>query len=104
MLSDEKAANIPLMFFNSVVTRDSRKMIISTQPVSFMMQGWQDTTRIPVMDPDAIDFASFFAKQDPYNLRMLDSYADECHFPDCITQCVAAFQPGDRCNGCRSAG
>jgi hypothetical protein len=46
--ADEKAAKIPLIFYNSVVTRDSRKMIISTQPVSFMMQGWQDTTKIPV--------------------------------------------------------
>src|SRR6185436_9542773 len=64
---DEKAANIPLMFFNSVVTRDSRKMIISTQPVSFMMQGWQDTAKMPSMDPDAIDFAAFFEKQNPYD-------------------------------------
>ncbi len=45
--ADEKAANIPLMFYNSVVTRDSRKIIISTQPVSFMMQGWQDTITNP---------------------------------------------------------
>jgi hypothetical protein len=57
--ADEKASNIPLIFFNSVITRDSRKMIISTQPVSFMMQGWQDTTRMPEMDPDAVDFSAF---------------------------------------------
>jgi hypothetical protein len=78
---DEKAANIPLMFFNSVVTRDSRKMIISTQPVSFMMQGWQDTTRIPFMDPDAVDFAAFFKNQDPYNLRMLTALRMNATFP-----------------------
>ncbi len=80
-VADEKAANIPLMFFNSVVTRDSRKMIISTQPVRFMMQGWQDTTAVPVTDPDAIDFASFFAKQDPYNLRMLTALRMNATFP-----------------------
>jgi hypothetical protein len=79
--ADEKAANIPLMFYNSVVTRDSRKLIISTQPVSFMMQGWQDTTRLPVMDPDVIDFASFFAKQDPYNLRILTALRMNATFP-----------------------
>jgi hypothetical protein len=78
---DEKAANIPLMFFNSVVTRDSRKMIISTQPVRFMMQGWQDTTRMPGMDPDAVDFASFFAKQDPYSLRILTALRMNATFP-----------------------
>ena len=79
--ADEKAANIPLVFFNSVVTRDSRKMIISTQPVRFMMQSKQDTTRIPAMDPDAVDFASFFAKQDPYGLRILTAMRMNATFP-----------------------
>ncbi len=77
----EKNADIPLIFFNSVVTRDSRKMIISTQPVSFMMQGWQDTTRIPEMDPDAIDFSTFFARQDPFKLRILTALRMNATFP-----------------------
>ncbi len=80
-VADEKAANIPLMFFNSVVTRDSRKMIISTQPVRFMMQGRHDTTNIPSMDPDAVDFVSFFAKQDPYNIRILSALRMNATFP-----------------------
>jgi hypothetical protein len=79
--ADEKAANIPLIFFNSVVTRDSRKLIISTQPVSFMMQGWQDTTKIPEMDPDAIDFKAFFAKQNPEGLRILTALRMNATFP-----------------------
>lgn len=78
---DEKSASIPLIFYNSVVTRDSRKMIISTQPVSFMMQGRQDSTRIPITDPDVIDFAAFFAKQDPYNLRILTAMRMNATFP-----------------------
>jgi len=79
--ADEKAANIPLIFFNSVVTRDSRKMIICTQPVRFMMQSRQDTVNIPYMDPDAVDFASFFAKQDPYNIRILTALRMNATFP-----------------------
>jgi hypothetical protein len=77
----EKSASIPLMFFNSVVTRDSRKMIISTQPISFMMQGWQDTTKMPPMDPDAIDFGAFFKNQDPANLRLLTALRMNATFP-----------------------
>jgi hypothetical protein len=80
-VADEKAANIPLMFFNSVVTRDSRKMIISTQPVSFMMQGWQDSTLMPFMDPDAVDFTAFFKKQDPFGLRILTALRMNATFP-----------------------
>ena len=80
-VKDEKAANIPLIFFNSVVTRDSRKLIISTQPVRFMMLNKQDTTRIPLMDPDGLDFVSFFAKQDPYSLRILSALRMNATFP-----------------------
>ena len=79
--AEEKEANIPLIFYNSVVTRDSRKLIISTQPVSFMMQGWQDTSRIPEMDPDVIDFGAFFKNQDPYNLRILTALRMNATFP-----------------------
>ncbi|RYY52866.1 MAG: hypothetical protein EOO09_20050, partial [Chitinophagaceae bacterium] len=79
--ADEKEARIPLVFYNSVVTRDSRKLLISTQPVSFMMQGWQDTLRMPEMDPDVVDFNAFFAKQDPTNLRVLSALRMNATFP-----------------------
>jgi len=78
---DEYNANIPLIFFNSVVSRDGKKMIISTQPIRFMMQGRQDTTHIPRMDPDAIDFTSFFANQDPYDLSILTALRMNATFP-----------------------
>ena len=78
---DESNARIPLTFFNSVVTRDARKMIICTQPVRFMMCSRNDSTHLPVADPDAIDFISFFAKQDPFNLRMLTALRMNATFP-----------------------
>ncbi len=80
-VADEKAAAIPLMFLNSVVTRDSRKMIISTQPVRFMMQPPLDSTNVPFIDPDAIDFTSFFAQQNPFNIRMLTALRMNATFP-----------------------
>lgn len=79
--ADEKAANIPLMFFSSVVTRDSRKMIIGTQPVRFMMQAPNDSAYTPNADPDAIDFVSFFSKQDPYSIRFLTALRMNATFP-----------------------
>lgn len=78
---EEKDANIPLVFYNSVVSRDGRKMIMSTQPVSFMMQAKQDTLRTPVVDPDVIDFTAFFANQNPYNLRILTALRMNATFP-----------------------
>ncbi len=81
MVEDERSAKIPLMLFNSVVTRDSRAMIISSQPVSFLMRPIYDTTRITEMDPDAIDFAAFFSKQDPMNMRLLTALRMNATFP-----------------------
>ena len=78
---DERNALIPLVFYNSVVSRDSRKMIISTQPIRFMMRSKYDTTTMPDMDPDVIDFVSFFEKQDPFNIRILTALRMNATFP-----------------------
>lgn len=56
-------------------------MIISTQPVRFMMQAPQDTAHVPYTDPDGVDFVSFFAKQDPYNIRILTALRMNATFP-----------------------
>lgn len=78
---DERKARIPLMLFNSVITRDSRRMIISTQPVSFLMKPLYDTGRVSVMDPDAVDFGAMFSKQEPMNLRLLTALRMNATFP-----------------------
>ena len=90
---EEYHANIPLIFFNSVVTRDGKKMVISTQPIRFMMQGPQDSTHIPNMDPDVIDFTSFFAKQDPYNLSILTALRMNATFPIVLPNVWLPSQP-----------
>jgi hypothetical protein len=78
---DEKNARIPLMLFNSVVTRDGRKMIISTQPMSFLMRPAYDTVHVLDADPDAVDYQALFSKQDPLNLRMLTALRMNATFP-----------------------
>ena len=78
--TDEKNANIPLMIFNSVITRDGRKMMLSSQPLSFMMKPLafiNDTS----YSPDAVDFASLFEKQTPRNIRLLTALRMNATFP-----------------------
>lgn len=78
--ADEKNALIPLMIFNSTISRDGRAMMTSTQPISFMMKPQvyaADTTAAP----DAVDFAAFLHKQDPYNLRLLTALRMNATFP-----------------------
>ena len=77
---DEKEANIPMMIYNSVITLDGRKLMIGTQPLSFMMK-----PRVFEQDknysPDAVDFAALFAKQNPANIRLLTALRMNATFP-----------------------
>jgi hypothetical protein len=79
--NDEKNARIPLMLFNSVVTRDGRKMIVCTQPMSFLMRPSYDSNHVIDADIDAVDYQALFAKQDPLNLRMLTALRMNATFP-----------------------
>jgi hypothetical protein len=76
---DEANANIPLMLFHPVITRDGRKLIISSQPVSFLMKPLTDSAS--TVDPDGVDFAALFHQQDPMHLRMLTVLRMNATFP-----------------------
>ncbi|MBL0134514.1 MAG: hypothetical protein IPP79_11170 [Chitinophagaceae bacterium] len=91
--ADERNARIPLMIFNSVVTRDGRKMMVSTQPLRFMMKPVMDSGSFDTIDPDAIDFQSFFAKQNPMNLRLLTAMRMNATFPYVLPNVWLPTQP-----------
>jgi hypothetical protein len=63
-----------------VVKADARKLLIGTQPMSFMMKPsifQQDTS----VSPDAVDFAAMFRQQQPMNLRVLTAMRMNATFP-----------------------
>ena len=76
---DEAAANIPLMFYHTVITRDGKMMLLSTQHLRFMMQPPSDSIEASAVD--AVDYSTFFAKQNPYNLRLLSVLRMNATFP-----------------------
>ncbi|HET9055526.1 MAG TPA: hypothetical protein VFN30_01635 [Chitinophagaceae bacterium] len=80
-IKDESEADIPLIIFNSTITRDGRKMMISTQPISFMMRPQPDTVNGIYGEPDAVDFCAFFKDQNPYNLRLITALRINATFP-----------------------
>jgi hypothetical protein len=77
---EEKNASIPMMIFNSTITRDGRRMMICTQPISFMMKPLLYTADEKA-SPDAVDFTAMFAKQDPLNIRLLTALRMNATFP-----------------------
>jgi hypothetical protein len=77
----EDQAIIPTMFFNSVISRDGRKMMISTHPVRFLMRPAKDSGFLTSFDPDAIDFHSFFSRQDAMSINVLSALRMNATFP-----------------------
>ena len=77
----EDTAMVPTVLFNSVISRDGRKMIIATRPARFLMRGATDSSRIPTPDPDAIDFMSLFQNLNPTQLRVTSALRMNATFP-----------------------
>ena len=69
------------MIFNSVVTTDGRKMMISAQPVSFMMKPEYMESDSSMTGTDAVDFCALFKKQDGMSIRVLTALRMSATFP-----------------------
>jgi len=90
---EESAAKTPLLLMSPDITQDSRALVISTQPVSFLMRPQYDSTRISPMDPDAVDFGALFARQGPMNLRLLTALRMNASFPYVLPDVWLPTQP-----------
>lgn len=79
--SFEKNATIPMLFLNATSVTDSRKIIISPQPISYMMKALSPQNPHTDFEVDAIDFAAFFKDNDPHNLRFLSALRMNATYP-----------------------
>ena len=79
--AEESNAGIPLMILNSVITRDLKKLMICTQPLSFMMQPEYTDSTSKMSGPDAVDFAAMFKDENPMNLRFLTALRMNATYP-----------------------
>lgn len=77
----EAEGTIPQMIINGTIIDDGRRLMMSAQPIAFLTQpayALRDTANPPI---DAIDFASFFAHQQPFNLRLSTALRMNATFP-----------------------
>jgi hypothetical protein len=79
--ADESNAKIPLIILNSAITRDLRKLMVCTQPLSFMMQAEFSDSTTKFSGPDAVDFSAMFKNEDPMNLRFLTALRMNATYP-----------------------
>ncbi len=78
---EEAQAKIPIAIFNSTVSQDGRKMMICTQPITYLMRPSFDSSKGITAEPDAIDFCSYFRALDAKNLRILTALRMNATFP-----------------------
>jgi Patatin-like phospholipase len=77
----EAEGAIPAMVINATIMNDGRKLMMAAQPVSYLGQpayAVKDTLHPAI---DAIDFATFFEQQNPYNLRLTTALRMNATFP-----------------------
>lgn len=79
--NSESQATIPLMIFGSTITRDLKRMMISTQPISFLMEAaYKDSVR-KYTGPDAVDFRAMFSGRSPDSIRVLSALRMNATYP-----------------------
>lgn len=77
----EQMALIPLMMFSSTVTEDGRRMLVSSQPVSYLTAPQYQPPDSRNRDIDAIDFCEFFKGLHPSRLALTDALRMGATFP-----------------------
>jgi hypothetical protein len=75
----EKNALIPMMIFSPAITNDAKRLIISSQPVSFMSYNNTNDTRHAYIEN--IEFTRLFKDQNPYNLKFTSAIRMNATFP-----------------------
>lgn len=77
----EQDAIIPTMVFSPTILNDERKLLVSAQPVSYLMRPVNQQFKPPYSEIDAVDFQSMFAENDPLNLQMSTALRMNATYP-----------------------
>lgn len=77
----EENGTIPMTIMSAVNVSDSRKVFISTQPISYMMKAQSPKNKNLKYEIDAIDFGRFFKNSKPHNLRFSTALRMNASYP-----------------------
>jgi hypothetical protein len=77
----EKNATIPMTIMAAVNVSDSRKVLFSTQAISYMMKAQSSKNKHLKYEIDAIDFGRFFKNNNPQNLRFSTALRMNASYP-----------------------
>lgn len=75
----ERKALVPMMIFSPSITNDAKRLIISSQPVSFMSYNGAGGRRHTFMEN--VEFTRLFKDHNPYNLKFTSAIRMNATFP-----------------------
>ncbi|MBU2019750.1 MAG: hypothetical protein KJ941_08900 [Bacteroidetes bacterium] len=76
----EQKAQIPLLILTPTVVNDGRRMLISSQPLTFLTQGIEGLSRVS-KSFENIDYLSFFSGSNPLEVRFSSVLRSSATFP-----------------------
>ena len=89
----EGSGRIPQMVISPTIVNDGRKLLMSALPVAYLTRprfSLTDTFNPPI---DAVDYAAFFAKQSPMNVRLTTALRINATFPYILPAVRMPSQP-----------
>lgn len=80
-VAPEKAADIPMMILSSTIINDGRRLLISSQPISFLSYNLprNNTLNNPIVEN--VEFTRLFKHQDAMNLKFTSAIRMNATFP-----------------------
>jgi len=77
----EAQGQLPMLIINGTIVNDGRKLMMSAQPITYLTRAAYTLTDTAAPAIDAVDFGTFFARQDAYNMRLTTALRINATFP-----------------------
>jgi hypothetical protein len=89
----EREAEVPLVFITPSIVNDGRRMVISSQPVRYMMVAPAGFEAPHAVQADAVDFGNMFAAQGAANLRFTTALRMNATYPYVLPNVYLPSEP-----------
>lgn len=89
----ESDATIPLMIFNPTIVNDGRRLLISSQSLSFMTNSTDESDNL-INSYECIDYQSFFKSNHPNDIRYSSVLRSQATFPFVLPMVTMPTNPG----------
>jgi hypothetical protein len=80
-IEPEKNALIPMMMFTPTIINEGRRLIVASQPVSYMTNNMPQQNVFNEAMPEAVEFTRFFKNQNAENIRFTSALRLNATFP-----------------------